>query len=307
MKKRVLLLILLLFLYFSLPIVYGVEAKITRSMCSLQDCVVKRFSRRNFALLQQEIFPFSAGGCDSFSVVTDLRQYKLSTPLCCCRAQLTDAQLYQKILGFQSEIQANNDIFPPSGIEGFRAIKGTRKVLLSAPHATRHVREGSTKVADYCTGAIARAVTELTGATIIYTTHKSALDPNFYDFADGTTIPYKQNIAALASETPFIILLDIHGASETQPFDVDFGTMFGKSLLGKDDLLVQLKNSLTAKGIASLSSDFFAAEQHQTVTKFASSKNIPAVQLEINKKFRCQTEADTVKLVRALESFIRSI
>ncbi|MBI4148325.1 hypothetical protein HY490_03480 [Candidatus Woesearchaeota archaeon] len=241
--------------------------------------------------------------CVTASPIVGLRQFKLSTPVCCC-----EQDVFNSILAFQKEIQANNDNFPPAGTSDFRVIAGKRNVLLSAPHATRHVREGAAKDADFCTGAIARAVAELTGATVIFTTHKSANDPNFVDAVDGRLIPYKQALADLSRAGGLTAVLDVHGASETQPFDVDFGTLNGKSVLGNPLLIHLLSASFKAEGFGELTSNVFAAEQQASVTKFASQQlGIPAVQLEINRKFRCQTKEDTLRLVRAMVRVINAI
>lgn len=234
------------------------------------------------------------------------------------------SELFARIQQYQDEIKTNNNVFPfevTPPVDGFRVISGTKNILLSAPHATRHVRLDDagnkiTKESDLCTGAIARVLGELTQSTVIFTTHKSPFDPNFFDVDDkgtlipddDTLIPYKDRMTKLTQDFRFVVVLDIHGAAEDQTFDVDIGTLEGESLLGKDQLLPPLKQALNAQGITKLSSNFFSAAEKQTVTKFsAKTLNIPAMQLEINAQFRCRTEADTIRLVRALEEYIRII
>ena len=58
--------------------------------------------------------------------------------------------------------------------------------------------------------------------------------------------------------------------------------MGGKSLLDRNDLLVLLVKTIRGEGLTNLSQDYFAAARQQTVTKFVSSRGVPAVQLEIS-------------------------
>jgi hypothetical protein len=58
--------------------------------------------------------------------------------------------------------------------------------------------------------------------------------------------------------------------------------MNGASLLGHTDLKEALVKQLRAHGLEAVSSDFFAASKNQTVTRFVSAHQVPAMQLEIN-------------------------
>ena len=57
--------------------------------------------------------------------------------------------------------------------------------------------------------------------------------------------------------------------------------MGGRSLLGRADLLGSLVAAIRDEGMLNLSQDYFAAAKNQTVTKFASARGVPAIQLEI--------------------------
>ncbi len=127
------------------------------------------------------------------------------------------------------------------------------------------------------TGALAIALHELTGASVIFTTKRSLSDPNYYDDNE-----FKAAIDCLIREQRPIVVLDLHASHSYRPYDVDFGTMGGKSLLDRNDLLVLLVKTIRGEGLTNLSQDYFAAARQQTVTKFVSSRGVPAVQLEIS-------------------------
>ena len=159
----------------------------------------------------------------------------------------------------------------------FEVRPGKTRVLIVAGHATAQTREGAMKVPDRGTGSLAVALHELTGAPVIFTTKRSPSDPNYYD-DNG----FKTELERLIRDQKPLIVLDLHGSHSYRPYDVDFGTMNGTSLLGRDDYLANLISIIQREGLMSLSQDYFPAAKQQTVTKFAAARGVPAVQLEIS-------------------------
>jgi hypothetical protein len=168
------------------------------------------------------------------------------------------------------------EILPAPGEQWFEVLTGTRPVLIVAGHATAQTREGDLKVADRGTGSLAVALHEMTDATVIYTTKRSPSDPNYYDDND-----FKRALDEMIRKHKPVVVLDLHGSHGYRPYDVDFGIMGGRSLLGRHDLLRDLVDAIRNEGMLNLSQDYFAAAKNQTVTKFASERGIPAIQLEI--------------------------
>lgn len=87
--------------------------------------------------------------------------------------------------------------------------------------------------------------------------------------------------------------------------------MRGASLLGKNELLDSLIEHLRREGIASISYNRFGASKNQTITKFSSSKGVPAIQLEINATWVNPSEGRIEaqrfsKLLQALVRYIKS-
>ena len=160
----------------------------------------------------------------------------------------------------------------------FMTSVGSQRVIVSAPHATAPLREGRRRFSDGPgTAALAQSLHAICGATVIYTTREGPSDPNYYDNND-----YKRELARLITEQKPELVLDIHGSHPSRPYDVDFGTLHGASLLGRDELVTRLAEQLRAEGLMNLSDNFFAASGKDTVTKFASRLGVPAIQLEIS-------------------------
>jgi hypothetical protein len=187
----------------------------------------------------------------------------------------------------------------------FAIDEGEQPVLVTAPHVTRPFREGAYRFEDGGgTGALARALNRLTGASTIYTVDASPSDPNYYDDNE-----FKKTVARLIADKHPRFLLDIHASHANRPYDVDLGTMNGASLLGQTQLLADLIDALRAEGLANLSLDYFPAKQQQSLTKFAAAHGVPAIQLEISSTWLRPASSDLsahrfAQLLQALVRFI---
>ena len=190
----------------------------------------------------------------------------------------------------------------PDGEQQFGLIDGGGKVLLSAPHSAEQIREGVVKAVDYCTGPIARALAEMTGSPILYLQYQSK-DPNYYDDTE-----YKIALNQyLDSHSAIAYVLDIHGAALDQNWAVDLGDMNGVSLVSHPTLSNEIADIFATHGISPVSRNYFSASSNQTITKFASSKGKNAVQIEINKAYRCEADDKTVALFRALYEMVTKL
>lgn len=184
----------------------------------------------------------------------------------------------------------------------YKYFPGSLPVLVSAPHAVRHVRHKKIKPSDEFTGSMAFLLNKLTGCHAIAATKLYGGDPNFDD-----KCIYKEALKNLAVGQKFKLALDLHGASRDHEFDVDIGTINDTSLLGKNRYKELLIKHLNQYGISQISDNHFSVSGNNTVTKYVSSElELPAVQLEINKRFRVphQNPGDYCRLIGALADFI---
>lgn len=220
------------------------------------------------------------------------------------RAIVEPSLVYQAI-EIEQALDAREGKATEAGEPWFKVVPGHIPLIITAPHATRPLREGQRRYSDGGgTAALALALGELTGAHVIYVTQEGPSDPNYYD--DNA---FKQELARLIGQVQPRLVLDIHGSNPYRPYDIDLGTMHGESLLGQDSLLQDLIGSLRREGIDNISYNRFAASKNQTITKFATAHGVPAIQLEVNTNLVSPAEGNIAaqrfaRLVQAMARYV---
>lgn len=194
------------------------------------------------------------------------------------RRAIVDVPDVQKAVTVAKELDGRKDQSPPDGIKWFEVRKGGLPVIVTAPHSTQPFREGKYRFSDGgSTAGLAVALHEICNISILYTTYPSPSDPNFYDDND-----FKNQLGKLITEIKPIMLLDVHASHPYRPYEVDLGTMNGLSVLDDKQFIPALLDAFKQEGLVSTSVDWFAASNNQTITKYASSKGVPSVQLEFS-------------------------
>ena len=188
----------------------------------------------------------------------------------------------------------------------FEVIEGKIPVLLSAPHSVRQLREGKIKGKDRYTGAITIELAKQTNSFAIYKTYNNQDDAS-YDIENNE---YKEKVLELINKHNIKVFLDIHGAKDTDEFDVDIGTDEKRNLNGKTQILENLIKNLNEKGITKIGIDkkFKACTMHTLTKKIASSTNIACMQIEITRKYRDLEQVEKMeKIINAIKSWIKEI
>jgi hypothetical protein len=219
------------------------------------------------------------------------------------KAIVTSATI-DSVISIEKKISINSSIPPPANAHWFEYQKGTKNILVIAEHATAQMREGKLKQADGGTGSLTIELNKLSNVPILYTTYLSPSDPNYYESNE-----FKDTLAKLLIELNPILVLDLHASHPFRPYDIDFGTMNGKSYLARKDFLDNLKIAFFNEGLINQSQDFYSAEKNQTTTKFISGKGIPCIQLEINSNYLSANLGNiygqkTAQLLQALLRFV---
>lgn len=212
-----------------------------------------------------------------------------------------------------SAINIEDELFQVNGYRGveqtpsYAVLTGTVPVLLSAPHAVKHFRRANDepKEEDEFTGAIVRLLHGLTSCHVIHAACAD-LDANFYD-----DCPYKDGLSRLVQGCGIKLVLDIHGAAAWRAFDIDIGSCKGAALLGRDDILPLLLDAFRRHEINGVFVDsVFSGCGQATVTRFASEVlHVPALQLEINKRFRDPENhpREFESLIEALKDYLQAV
>jgi len=206
-------------------------------------------------------------------------------------------------LRFETHLKDSYKEHPGEDSDGIHYIRGHIPVLVTAPHATAHVRMGKLKRQEFYTGALAVLLHSLTGCHALYTGRLSSLDPNYTDES-----PFKAKLSEIAGRCGLEFQIDIHGTGSERPRDVFPGVgMNSEFLNGRSESLFELSQAAQSNGISLGSLDVFPAAKQMTVTRFSATRlGVPSMQLEINRDLRRPeiAPADFVKLVNFLKEFI---
>jgi len=160
----------------------------------------------------------------------------------------------------------------------WREVAGATSVVVSAPHAVAHLRNGARKGRDVCTGPLALALARLTGCAAIVADKRIGLDPNSADTPFGSRL-----FEMAAGRTIF----DLHGAAARPGMDIGIGTGGGESLAGRLDLLDVVVDRLTGFGLAVVvDPPGLAAHGPARLVQLAAAKGISAMQVEVTDDFR---------------------
>ena len=170
----------------------------------------------------------------------------------------------------------------------FEIVPGTVPVMVSAPHAVTHWRDGRTKPSDDYTGSITLTLADITGAHAIVATRFSHADPNWDAFEESA---YKQALAAHVREHGIRALIDIHGMVAASPNLVSIGTADGETCMAWSSIELTAFQELFegleevalryGKGIA-LNPPRHGARNANTVARtIARECNIAAMQIEL--------------------------
>lgn len=206
----------------------------------------------------------------------------------------------------EAEVNARSDADPPTGSPWFEVREGSAPVIVTAPHATKSLREGKYRESDGGgTAALAQILHAMTQATVLFTTYRSPSDPNFYDDSE-----FKVALGRLIDRKRPVLLIDLHGSHPFRPYDVDIGTMHGASVLGESRLVDELVDALRSEGLMNVSSNRFPAEKNMTITKYAAARGVPTLQLEISSTFLTPSAGDLhahrfAQLAQALVRYVR--
>lgn len=198
----------------------------------------------------------------------------------------------------------------------FKILKNKSKIMISAPHSVKHIREWEILPQDLLTWWLALYLWKRLNLSVIYSTSYKVWDPNF-DENDNSE--YKQTLTKNIRENDIKFLIDLHGCWSFRDFSIELGTWWewNPNLLRNDKLLKIIVNSLndslkayiqhTKKPITQ--NTIFSASREATVSNFISKEcKIPTIQIEINKELRDMDNPKNVSLlISALENMIKNI
>lgn len=177
----------------------------------------------------------------------------------------------------------------------FKYIEGSLSVLVSAPHCQPHLRKGSYKANEVGTEKLINEIHKRTNCHIIYLEKTSQDDPNYNEKS-----PYRDTIKKIIKEKNIRYVLDLHGASSKHPFDIDLGTMHGKTM--PKNAVEYMKKTLQGYGFKKVFENHtFSATYPHTITHTSFYLGVLSMQFEIHRKHRSPLSED---LVNALSEIV---
>ena len=187
----------------------------------------------------------------------------------------------------------------------FEVIEGSMPILFSAPHGTKHLRDGAWKGEDEYTASLAITLGGLTGAHVIFVKNKTKEDSNYVP-----TTRYKRAIRKLVHEKGIRFLADIHGADIGRNYKVTVG------IIDEEDMercscprcKPLIEEAFRAFQYPLFNLDAFTAGSPGTVTSFARHFcGIEAAQFEINARYRIvERKPDSTRAMHGDEPSFRA-
>lgn len=168
--------------------------------------------------------------------------------------------------------------------KNYKVIKGTKPIIISAPHSVKQFREGRIKPEDIMTGSIVEYICEEFQTFGIIRTCNLGDDPNYYN--NSISLEYKKEILKFIEEYNIAYLFDIHGCSNKYGFDIDIGTNSGKNISCDIKTLYELKKLFSSDLLVEID-NIFKASMPSTISNFIhASSLITCIQLELSKDLR---------------------
>ena len=182
--------------------------------------------------------------------------------------------------------------------DDYIVLKGDKPILISAPHTMNQTREdGSIKPNEVFTKAIALYLNKYVNVNCFIKIKDTGLDSN-RDNRD----EYKTELIRYIKKNNIKLVLDIHGAADSRPFDVEFGTM--NNLSADYSTIKELEEAFTENGIPNIyHNDPFKGG---AITQYLYGiDDIDVIQVEINSKYRYYDNIELLeKLINSLINFI---
>ena len=198
----------------------------------------------------------------------------------------------------------------------FKILKNKSKIMISAPHSVKHIRQWELLPQDLLTWWLVIYLWKRLNIPVIYPTSYKVWDPNF---DENEKSEYKQALAKYIKENDIKLLIDLHGCCSFRDSSIELGTgwEWNPNLLWHLDILNtiekllndSLKSCIQHIGKPVTKNTIFSASRETTVSVFISKEcKIPTIQIEINKELRNMDNPKNLSLlINSLEKVIEEL
>ena len=179
------------------------------------------------------------------------------------------------------ELKKQQEEKPFIKTKGIKIYQGENNILLSAPHAFKHLRKGKSKNNEYNTSNLIKLLHKYTKCHIIYTYKEKDFDAN-YDINS----EYKSLLSAYIKENNIKYFIDIHGTLDNT-YTIEIGTNKYQNVLNDQNLIKDVIKIFNASGIHKIVVDKqFKASGNTLASYVANTCNIKSMQIEIASDYR---------------------
>lgn len=158
-------------------------------------------------------------------------------------------------------------------------------LLVTAPHAVAHWRDGAAKLPETGTASVAAVLAALAQGGALYASGETAADANH---ELGVTSPLRQVLQHVLR--PSHVVVDVHGMRDAWPMDINLG--LGAAPCARTRALGDaFAEGVTSVGLRVVIGRPFTAAAAVTLTSFVQRRGVPAIQMEIARRWRVRGEA----------------
>ncbi len=191
-----------------------------------------------------------------------------------------------------------NDLEEMNVNSDYLVLKGEIPILFSVPHYMVQIHEdGSTKLNEPYTKAISLYLNKYCKTYSIIKARDTGVDSNRDNYDE-----YNVEMRRLIKRNNIKLVIDLHGASIDNSFDIEFGTL--NNLSADFSTIRELEEAFAENGITNISHNttFKGGAITQGLFRFT---DVDVIQLEINKKYRDFNNLELLeKLINSLEKFV---
>ena len=184
-------------------------------------------------------------------------------------------------------------------------LKGSQKIMLSAPHCVDHYRNGKIKIKEINTDEIVKELNKRIDIPGIYKLESNGEDANW-----DLDSPYKEACKEYIINNEIKFLIDIHGMDNRRREDICIGTAKGKNIKNYK-IVEEVKEIFEEFGYKNVTIDRpFSANNIRCVSRYINKEcNIDTLQIEINNKYKFpkSEEYDLEKLIDCFDNIIKTI
>ncbi len=188
------------------------------------------------------------------------------------------AELVNQWIAAEEDFSANGyDGLAASAVEMIHG-SGRPWLVLTAPHAVNHWREGALKLADRGTGGLVRVLSRALRCYGLIAGRQTYSDPSYDDKHElkNQLMPLMDGARAL---------IDFHGMSDQRDIDAEVGLgLFPNST--SERLALVIEAALKAAALSVAHHEVYVSPHPHSITNWGLAHGLPAVQLELAARTR---------------------